>query len=45
MAFIQDDNGDVARGPAESYSKATKRAKDAIASSHRILKVWTQEVK
>lgn len=44
-AFIQDDNGDVTIGPAETYSEAFKRAADAMASSHRIIKVWTEEVK
>lgn len=44
-AFIQDDNGDVTRGPAESARKARKRAKDAKESSHRIIKVWTEEAK
>lgn len=44
-AFIQDDNGDVVVGPAETYSEAFKRAADAMAISHRIVKVWTEEVK
>lgn len=45
MAFIQDDNGDVTRGPVEPFNKAFKRAADAMASSHRITKVLTEEVK
>ena len=45
MAFIQDDNGDVTRGPVEPFTRAFKRAADAMASSHRIVKVWTEEVK
>lgn len=45
VAFIQDDNGDVTRGPAEPYSEAFRRAADAMAVSHRVVKVWTEEVK
>lgn len=45
VAFIQDDNGDVARGPAESKADAKKRADDALTSSHRNIKAWTEEVK
>lgn len=45
MAFIQDDNGDVTQGPVEPFSEAFKRAADAMASSHRVIKVWTKEVK
>ena len=44
VAFMQDDNGDVARGPAEPYSAAIQRTADA-ASDHRIIKTWTEEVK
>ena len=45
VAFIQDDNGDVTRGPAEPFEKAFRRAADSMAISHRIVKVWTEEVK
>lgn len=44
MAFIQDDNGDVTRGPAESYNDAVKRTND-VAVDHRIVNTWVEEVK
>lgn len=44
-AFIQDDEGDVTRGPAESYKDAVKRMSDAASSSDWVVKTWTEEVK
>lgn len=43
-AFIEDDNGDVTQGPAESYIEAMKRASDAM-SSPRNVGTWVKEVK
>lgn len=44
VAFIQDDNGDVTQGPAESKAAAEKRANDAKGARWNI-KTWTEEVK
>jgi hypothetical protein len=44
-AFIQDDEGDVSRGPVESKKQAKKRADDALSSSPWNVKAWIEEVK
>lgn len=35
-AVIEDDNGDTTTGPAESYSEAAQRLKDALTSPRNI---------
>ena len=35
-AVIEDDNGDVTTGPAESYSEAVQRVNDALTSPRNI---------
>ena len=44
-AVIQDDNGDTTTGPAESYSEAAQRLKDALGSSDRNIGGDIKEVK
>lgn len=35
-AEIKDDNGDMTYGPAESYSQAVQRVKDALSSPRNV---------